>query len=77
MTTIQGLFAAGDGVGAAPHKFSSGSFTEGRLAAKAAVRYVLDHPSAPTLNNSVNSPTPGDDLGAARDLCGASGGVHR
>ena len=37
MTTIQGLFAAGDGEGAAPHKFSSGSFTEGRLAAKAAV----------------------------------------
>jgi adenylylsulfate reductase subunit A len=51
MTTIQGLFAAGDGVGAAPHKFSSGSFTEGRLAAKAAVNYVLDHSSAPTLDN--------------------------
>ena len=30
MTTINGLFAAGDGVGAAPHKFSSGSFTEAR-----------------------------------------------
>jgi adenylylsulfate reductase subunit A len=50
MTTIRGLFAAGDGVGAAPHKFSSGSFTEGRLAAKAAVRYVLDHPTAPGVN---------------------------
>jgi adenylylsulfate reductase subunit A len=49
MTTIQGLFAAGDGVGAAPHKFSSGSFTEGRLAAKAAVQYVQDHPAMPTL----------------------------
>lgn len=47
MTTLRGLFAAGDGVGAAPHKFSSGSFTEGRLAAKAAVRYALDHPTAP------------------------------
>ena len=47
MTTIQRPFAAGDGVGAAPHKFSSGSFTEGRLAAKAAVRYVLDHPACP------------------------------
>ncbi|PKB83726.1 MAG: adenylyl-sulfate reductase subunit alpha [SAR202 cluster bacterium Io17-Chloro-G9] len=47
MTTILGLFAAGDGVGAAPHKFSSGSFTEGRLAAKAAVNYVLDHPQSP------------------------------
>jgi adenylylsulfate reductase subunit A len=52
MTTLQGLFAAGDGVGAAPHKFSSGSFTEGRLAAKAAVRYVLDHPAAPALDQS-------------------------
>jgi adenylylsulfate reductase subunit A len=52
MTTVQGLFAAGDGVGAAPHKFSSGSFTEGRLAAKAAVRYVFDHPSAPTLSSA-------------------------
>ena len=52
MTTLQGLFAAGDGVGAAPHKFSSGSFTEGRLAAKSAVRYVLDHPEAPALDQS-------------------------
>jgi len=50
MTTLRGLFAAGDGVGAAPHKFSSGSFTEGRLAAKSAVRYVLDHPEAPVLD---------------------------
>jgi adenylylsulfate reductase subunit A len=46
MTRVRGLFAAGDGVGAAPHKFSSGSFTEGRLAAKAAVNYVHDHPAA-------------------------------
>ncbi len=52
MTTIQGLFAAGDGVGAAPHKFSSGSFTEGRLAAKAAVNYVLDHPQGPGVSDA-------------------------
>ena len=52
MTTIQGLFAAGDGVGAAPHKFSSGSFTEGRLAAKSAVRFVRDNPGSPTVNDS-------------------------
>ncbi len=50
MTTVRGLFAAGDGVGAAPHKFSSGSFTEGRLAAKSAVNYLTDNPQAPTLN---------------------------
>ncbi|HZA25245.1 MAG TPA: adenylylsulfate reductase subunit alpha, partial [Dehalococcoidia bacterium] len=52
MTTIQGLFAAGDGVGAAPHKFSSGSFTEGRLAAKAAVNYLLDHSQVPMVSNA-------------------------
>ena len=47
MTTVQGLFAAGDGVGACPHKFSSGSFTEGRLAGKSAVIYAMDHPDQP------------------------------
>ena len=50
MTTIRGLFAAGDGVGAAPHKFSSGSFTEGRIAAKAAVNYLNDNPGRPTVS---------------------------
>ena len=49
MTTIRGLFAAGDGVGAAPHKFSSGSFTEGRIAAKAAVNYLTDNPARPSV----------------------------
>jgi adenylylsulfate reductase subunit A len=44
MTTVKGLFTAGDGVGAAPHKFSSGSFAEGRLAAKAAVSFIRDNP---------------------------------
>ena len=52
MTTVRGLFAAGDGVGAAPHKFSSGSFTEGRLAAKSAVNYVTGNSDAPTLSNA-------------------------
>lgn len=42
MTTIEGLFGAGDTIGGSAHKFSSGSFTEGRLAGKAAVRYVMD-----------------------------------
>ncbi len=51
MTTVRGLFAAGDGVGAAPHKFSSGSFTEGRLAGKSAVNYVTGNPDAPSLSN--------------------------
>ena len=52
MTTIRGLFAAGDGVGAAPHKFSSGSFTEGRIAAKSAVNFVADNPSVPTVSDA-------------------------
>ncbi len=43
MTTVEGLFTAGDGVGASAHKFSSGSHTEGRIAAKAAIQYILDH----------------------------------
>ena len=51
MTTIRGLFAAGDGVGAAPHKFSSGSFTEGRIAAKAAVNYLNDNPGRPAVSS--------------------------
>jgi adenylylsulfate reductase subunit A len=44
MTTVNGLFTGGDGVGASGHKFSSGSFTEGRIAAKAMVKYVMDNP---------------------------------
>ncbi|MDP2759048.1 MAG: adenylyl-sulfate reductase subunit alpha [Sideroxyarcus sp.] len=43
MTTVKGLFTAGDGVGASGHKFSSGSHTEGRLASKAMVKYALDN----------------------------------
>ena len=42
MTTVHGLFGAGDAVGGTPHAFSSGSFTEGRLAAKAACKYIDD-----------------------------------
>ncbi len=42
MTSVEGLFGAGDAVGGTPHAFSSGSFTEGRLAAKAACQYLDD-----------------------------------
>jgi len=42
MTTVDGLFGAGDAAGGTPHAFSSGSFTEGRLAAKAACKYIDD-----------------------------------
>src|SRR5512143_199791 len=44
MSTVPGLFMAGDVVGASGHKFSSGSHAEGRIAAKAAIAFILDHP---------------------------------
>ncbi len=50
MTTVEGLFGAGDTVGGSAHKFSSGSYTEGRLAAKAAVAYIQDHPEQPLVS---------------------------
>ena len=43
MMTVEGLFGAGDALGGTAHAFSSGSFTEGRLAAKAAVKFIRDH----------------------------------
>jgi adenylylsulfate reductase subunit A len=43
MTTVNGLFTSGDGVGCSGHKFSSGSHAEGRMAAKQMVRYAKDH----------------------------------
>ncbi|MFP4544504.1 MAG: adenylyl-sulfate reductase subunit alpha [Candidatus Kapaibacterium sp.] len=41
MTTIKGLFAAGDASGASSHKFSSGSHAEGRIAGKGAIEYIV------------------------------------
>jgi adenylylsulfate reductase subunit A len=50
MSTIKGLFAAGDGVGDSSHKFSSGSFTEGRIAAKAAIKFCVENPDMPEVD---------------------------
>ncbi len=44
MSTVPGLFMCGDVCGASGHKFSSGSHAEGRIAAKAAIAFILDHP---------------------------------
>jgi adenylylsulfate reductase subunit A len=53
MTTVNGLFTAGDGVGCSGHKFSSGSHAEGRMAVKAMVRFVRDNADfKPTLKQS-------------------------
>jgi adenylylsulfate reductase, subunit A len=43
MTTVKGLFAAGDASGASSHKFSSGSHAEGRIAGKAMVKYAMEN----------------------------------
>ncbi|MCP3665272.1 MAG: adenylyl-sulfate reductase subunit alpha [Gammaproteobacteria bacterium] len=54
MTTVSGLFTAGDGVGASGHKFSSGSHAEGRMCAKSMVKYVMDNQDfKPELEDSV------------------------
>ncbi|CAK0768107.1 Adenylylsulfate reductase subunit alpha [Gammaproteobacteria bacterium] len=56
MTTVKGLFTAGDGVGASGHKFSSGSHAEGRICAKSLVRYTLDNKGwTPELDTDVNT----------------------
>ncbi|MBD3854164.1 MAG: adenylyl-sulfate reductase subunit alpha, partial [Acidobacteria bacterium] len=53
MCTTKGLFAAGDATGASSHKFSSGSHAEGRIAGKAAVRYVVnENPPMPTIDDA-------------------------
>ena len=53
MTTVNGLFTAGDGVGCSGHKFSSGSHAEGRMAIKQCVRYAKDNADfAPALAKS-------------------------
>lgn len=55
MTTVKGLFSAGDGVGASGHKFSSGSHAEGRIAAKGMVALCLDEPDyKPALAQSID-----------------------
>ena len=50
MTTVKGLFVAGDASGASSHKFSSGSHAEGRIAAKAAIKFILDNNTQPNVD---------------------------
>jgi adenylylsulfate reductase subunit A len=47
---VKGLFAAGDASGASSHKFSSGSLTEGRIAAKAACKFILENNQEPNVD---------------------------
>jgi len=50
MTTVEGLFAAGDASGASSHKFSSGSHAEGRIAGKAAIKYIVEKGADPQVD---------------------------
>ena len=52
MTTVKGLFTAGDGVGCSGHKFSSGSHAEGRIVGKQMVKYVRNNNFTPELEQS-------------------------
>jgi adenylylsulfate reductase subunit A len=55
MSTVEGLFMAGDVVGASGHKFSSGSHAEGRIAGKWAIAFILDHMDyQPTLKEKID-----------------------
>ena len=53
MSTVKGLFCAGDASGASSHKFSSGSHAEGRIAAKSAIKFILDNKSAPNIEQAM------------------------
>ncbi|MBI5117881.1 adenylyl-sulfate reductase subunit alpha [Candidatus Poribacteria bacterium] len=50
MSTVKGMFCAGDASGASSHKFSSGSLTEGRIAAKEAIRYIVENNTQPKVD---------------------------
>jgi adenylylsulfate reductase subunit A len=52
MSTVKGLFCAGDASGASSHKFSSGSHAEGRIAAKAAVHFIVDNNTMPKVDDA-------------------------
>jgi adenylylsulfate reductase subunit A len=53
MTTVSGLFAAGDASGASSHKFSSGSHAEGRFAGKMAIKYIVENNTQPKVDAAV------------------------
>jgi len=50
MSTVKGLFCAGDASGASSHKFSSGSHAEGRIAAKSAVKFIVQNNTMPAVD---------------------------
>lgn len=53
MSTVKGMFCAGDASGASSHKFSSGSHAEGRIAAKEAIRFIVENNTQPNVDMGV------------------------
>ncbi|NKB54986.1 MAG: adenylyl-sulfate reductase subunit alpha [Alphaproteobacteria bacterium] len=77
MMTVNGLFGAGDASGGTPHKFSSGSFTEGRIAGKAAINYMddmddtqLDEAEIQRLEEEIFQPMENYDVGRNEIVAG-------
>ncbi|MBF0105173.1 MAG: adenylyl-sulfate reductase subunit alpha [Deltaproteobacteria bacterium] len=50
MSTVKGLFCAGDASGASSHKFSSGSHAEGRIMGKAGVKFCVENSTQPKVD---------------------------
>jgi adenylylsulfate reductase, subunit A len=50
MSTVKGMFCAGDASGASSHKFSSGSHAEGRACGKSMVRFVVENNTQPKVD---------------------------
>jgi len=50
MSTVKGMFCAGDASGASSHKFSSGSHAEGRIVGKSAVKFIVENNTMPNAN---------------------------
>jgi adenylylsulfate reductase subunit A len=50
MSTVKGLFCAGDASGASSHKFSSGSHAEGRIAGKSAIKFIVENNTMPNVD---------------------------
>jgi adenylylsulfate reductase subunit A len=52
MSTVKGMFCAGDASGASSHKFSSGSHAEGRIVGKAAIRFIVENNELPNIDQA-------------------------
>ncbi len=52
MSTVKGLFCAGDASGASSHKFSSGSHAEGRYTGKACIKFIVENNDQPNVDTA-------------------------